>query len=296
MWQAICLQPGVRWFHLGGLLRCLWIGKELFFTNVSLGHLQLNGTYCLGHENQWTVRFDSRTKPPTSGQFMQNSRTLKPMYWTGNHAFPGVPLSLILTGEGQDFALSLPIDPAPNTAISPLRDSLISHNFSFWISSDFIELHREIVSAGIGLISWVVVTMVYYGERVIAHFKEILMTFYRSGFLFPYADITFGSILFATVIPDALLLSPSTIYFHTGQNFNLFSHAASHLPLQSFWFINGKPQELFIPNITLIILDPISPLSITLPLVSIGLQANGSLKCYHWALGWDLGLRNRHRI
>lgn len=100
MWQAICLQPGVWWFHLGGLLRCLWIGKELFFTNVSLGHLQLNGTYCLGHENQWTVRFDSRTKPPTSGQFLQNSRALKPMYWTGNHIFIScVVVTMVFYGE-----------------------------------------------------------------------------------------------------------------------------------------------------------------------------------------------------
>lgn len=55
-------------------------GEELFYREVNLCHQQLDGMSGSGNENKWTHRFDSRTQPPTFGEFLQNSMTLQPRY------------------------------------------------------------------------------------------------------------------------------------------------------------------------------------------------------------------------
>ncbi|XP_059109468.1 carcinoembryonic antigen-related cell adhesion molecule 1 isoform X1 [Peromyscus eremicus] len=58
-------------------------------------------------------------------------------------------------------------------------------------------------------------------------------------------NITYG--------PDAPIISPSNIYFHSRTNLSLSCHTDANPPAQYSWFVNGElqssSQELFIPNI-----------------------------------------------
>lgn len=99
-----------------------------------------------------------------------------------------------------------------------------------------------------------------------------MIAFYRPVFPLPSADFTY-CFLFAPDGSDDLILSVKHIYFSPGSYLNLSYHVASHRPAEYSCLLSIQSQiscqENFIPNITLMIEDAISPLFRTQPLASV---------------------------
>ena len=140
--QAACVQPCTQALHLGWLLRYMWSRSSSW---PNLDHWHLEEICVLWSENKWRVRFYSRTKLPTSEDFLSNSRTPQLTYRTGNHVFYCMLLSLLKKGKVQGFFLNLAKDPASNTGLSLFRESLTSNSFSTSLSSYLIALFRAAI-------------------------------------------------------------------------------------------------------------------------------------------------------
>ena len=97
----------------------------------------------LWSENKRRVRFYSRTKLPTSEDFLPNSRTPQLTYQTGSHVFDGMLLSLLKNDKVQGSFLNLAKDLASNIGLSLFRESLISNKFSICLSSYPIALLEQ---------------------------------------------------------------------------------------------------------------------------------------------------------